>query len=124
MMDHVPLTQSSSSAARRYTLSQKPTGPRWTMTGRMPDPAEKTRGFNPGPGAYTPNKHTYNPKFSMLPRRDEMKSQKDSPGPGAYNPDGKLRKQIPVSLGARNFLKDDFRETPGPGELSRMPPNI
>uniref|UniRef100_A0A6U4ZA75 Uncharacterized protein n=1 Tax=Hemiselmis andersenii TaxID=464988 RepID=A0A6U4ZA75_HEMAN len=107
-------------APRLYTMSQKPTGPRWTMTGRYSSEKPST---NPGPGAYSPDKLQYNPKFSMLPRRDlaDLHS-KDSPGPGAYNADGKLRKQIPVSLGARNFLKDDFRETPGPGAYTPVDP--
>eukprot|EP00285_Hemiselmis_virescens_P015244 CAMPEP_0173385460 /NCGR_PEP_ID=MMETSP1356-20130122/8064_1 /TAXON_ID=77927 ORGANISM="Hemiselmis virescens, Strain PCC157" /NCGR_SAMPLE_ID=MMETSP1356 /ASSEMBLY_ACC=CAM_ASM_000847 /LENGTH=426 /DNA_ID=CAMNT_0014341269 /DNA_START=238 /DNA_END=1515 /DNA_ORIENTATION=- len=107
-------------APRLYTLSQKPTGPRWSMPGRSPGDKPST---NPGPGAYSPEKGQYNPKFSMLPRRDlaDLHS-KDMPGPGAYNADGKLRKQIPVSLGARNFPKDDFRETPGPGAYTPVDP--
>ena len=51
----------------------------------------------------------------MLARK-EQKDTVFSPGPGAYNPDGKLRKQIPISLTSRNFMKSANAGDPGPGE--------
>lgn len=54
----------------------------------------------------------------MLARK-EQKDTVFSPGPGAYNPDGKLRKQIPISLTSRNFMKSANAGDPGPGERSK-----
>ena len=66
-------------AKSRYT--RLGVGPRFTSAG----PAAST----PGPAGYTPDIFSTKPKpsaFSLIPRRDELKSSSINPGPGAYTP--------------------------------------
>ena len=67
-------------------------------------------------GAYSPGAATARkaPSYSMT-ARTEQKDTVFAPGPGAYNPDGKLRKQIPITMTSRNFVKSANASDPGPG---------
>jgi hypothetical protein len=58
----------------------------------------------------------------MLARKEE-KGSSASPGPGAYSPDGKLRKQIPISLKSRHFVAAASAGQPGPGAYTPSNPN-
>jgi len=116
------MTKPFANSPRMNVLSQKKTGPMWSMTGRT---EIKTLSLGPGPGAYSP--HTAGlpkaPSYSMLARKEDKPTSGANPGPGAYSPDGKLRKQIPVSLKSRHSTPSANAGQPGPGAYTPSNPN-
>ena len=113
-------TRVFANSPRMDVLSSKKRGPAWSLGGRT---EIKSSNLGPGPGAYAVVWPGKAPSYSMTSRKED-KNLHYSPGPGAYSPDGKLRKQIPISLKSRNDSKPSGHGQPGPGAYVPVNPNF